>query len=217
VSRRAARRDPFDGSALPQSDAERWTELFGSDPPPRSRSLMAQAIAWREQMIAHGDVPARMQRDLAVAAADARARRSRSRQQEQDGGSFAPENIRPVTNSIVTDLTVSARADGAAGGPSPQEGSGATQVKNVSDVTMADPGGIVTDVRMGSFASLPPASSQLTPGTRLVKAYGGRNHVVEVTDAGMLYEGQLFRSLSAVAKAITGTHWNGLLFFGLRR
>ena len=66
-------------------------------------------------------------------------------------------------------------------------------------------------------AALPTASSQLLVGARLLKAYGGRSHVVEVTADGMLYEGQLFGSLSAVAKAITGTHWNGLLFFGLRK
>jgi hypothetical protein len=66
-------------------------------------------------------------------------------------------------------------------------------------------------------ASLPPASSQLVPGTKLVKTYGGETHVVEVTRDGLLYEGETYRSLSAVAKHITGTHWNGLLFFGLRR
>jgi hypothetical protein len=63
---------------------------------------------------------------------------------------------------------------------------------------------------------LPPASSQLHVGARLVKSYGGKTHVVEVTAHGMLYEGEMFRSLSAIAKRITGTHWNGLLFFGLR-
>ena len=68
-----------------------------------------------------------------------------------------------------------------------------------------------------AVAELPTASSQLLVGTRLLKAYGNRNHVVEVTTEGMLYEGKLFGSLSAVAKAITGTHWNGLLFFGLRK
>lgn len=66
-------------------------------------------------------------------------------------------------------------------------------------------------------APLPPAASVLLPGTRLVKAHGGRNHVVEVLETGFRYEGRAFSSLSAIAKAITGTHWNGLLFFGLRR
>ena len=54
------------------------------------------------------------------------------------------------------------------------------------------------------------------PGTRLVKAYGGRTHVVEVTTTGFVYEGAAFTSLSAIAKHITGTHWNGPKFFGLR-
>lgn len=66
-------------------------------------------------------------------------------------------------------------------------------------------------------AALRSAPSELVPGTRLVKIHGGHTHVVEVTSAGMLYEDQLYSSLSAVAKAITGTHWNGLLFFGLRK
>lgn len=66
------------------------------------------------------------------------------------------------------------------------------------------------------ITSLPPASSQLLVGTRLVKGHGGETHVVEVTAKGMLHRGKRYGSLSAVAKAITGTHWNGLLFFGLR-
>lgn len=65
--------------------------------------------------------------------------------------------------------------------------------------------------------ALRSAPSELVQGTRLVKIHGGHTHVVEVTAAGMLYQDQLYSSLSAVAKAITGTHWNGLLFFGLRK
>jgi hypothetical protein len=41
--------------------------------------------------------------------------------------------------------------------------------------------------------------------------------VVQVETDGFRYEGASFPSLSAVAKHITGTHWNGLLFFGLRK
>jgi hypothetical protein len=66
-------------------------------------------------------------------------------------------------------------------------------------------------------APLPPATSQLLPGSQLIKAHGGRNHVVQVEAGGFRYEGELFSSLSAIAKHITGTHWNGLLFFGLRK
>lgn len=72
-------------------------------------------------------------------------------------------------------------------------------------------------VAQAGRSALPTASSQLQPGTRLVKAHGGRNHVVQVTANGFDYEGQQFASLSAIARHITGTHWNGLLFFGLRQ
>ena len=52
-------------------------------------------------------------------------------------------------------------------------------------------------------------------GTVLRRNYKGRLHTVKVTAAGFEYNGQPFRSLSAVAFAITGTRWNGYTFFGL--
>jgi hypothetical protein len=55
------------------------------------------------------------------------------------------------------------------------------------------------------------------PGSVIVKAYQGRTIVVHVLDKGFEYDRQLFASLSAVAKEITGTKWNGFLFFGLTR
>ncbi len=54
-------------------------------------------------------------------------------------------------------------------------------------------------------------------GTVLTRAYKGRTVVVTVLPKGFEYEGQVYRSLSAVAKAVTGTHWNGYLFFNLSR
>jgi Protein of unknown function (DUF2924) len=53
------------------------------------------------------------------------------------------------------------------------------------------------------------------PGSLIVKQYRGRNLVVHVLEKGFEYEGQRFSSLSALAKDITGTKWNGLAFFGL--
>ena len=53
------------------------------------------------------------------------------------------------------------------------------------------------------------------PGTVVLKNYKGRRIVVEVLANGFSYEGQTFRSLSAVAREVTGTRWNGLLFFNL--
>ena len=53
-------------------------------------------------------------------------------------------------------------------------------------------------------------------GTRLVREYQGVEHVVTVLADGFEYEGRPYRSLSAIARAITGTRWNGWTFFGLR-
>jgi hypothetical protein len=53
------------------------------------------------------------------------------------------------------------------------------------------------------------------PGTVLTRRYRGQQVEVKVLSGGFEYDGQTYRSLSAVAKAVTGTHWNGHLFFGL--
>jgi hypothetical protein len=53
------------------------------------------------------------------------------------------------------------------------------------------------------------------PGDVLSRYYKGREITVRVLESGFEYEGRRFRSLSAIAKAVTGAHWNGLLFFGI--
>jgi len=53
-------------------------------------------------------------------------------------------------------------------------------------------------------------------GTILVREWHGTTHHVTVVDNGFLWKGKLHRSLSAIARAITGTKWNGPRFFGLR-
>ena len=55
------------------------------------------------------------------------------------------------------------------------------------------------------------------PGTKLTREYKGRTIVVTVLNDGYEFEGERYKSLSAIAKAVTGTHWNGHLFFGLRK
>jgi hypothetical protein len=57
--------------------------------------------------------------------------------------------------------------------------------------------------------AMPPA------GSRLVREWHGRSHTVEVTDRGFLYAGRHCRSLSEIARAITGVRWSGPRFFGL--
>jgi hypothetical protein len=58
-------------------------------------------------------------------------------------------------------------------------------------------------------------SPRLRPGARLVREWNGVSHVVDVTEASLVWRGQRYGSLSAVARAITGTRWSGPRFFGL--
>lgn len=55
------------------------------------------------------------------------------------------------------------------------------------------------------------------PGAVLVRVFKGREHRVTVRATGFEYRGDLYRSLSAVAHAISGSHWNGFHFFGLSK
>lgn len=56
---------------------------------------------------------------------------------------------------------------------------------------------------------------KLLPGTRLVRDWHGVGHTVVVLEKGFEYDGKHWKSLSSVAKAITGARWNGPRFFGL--
>jgi hypothetical protein len=56
---------------------------------------------------------------------------------------------------------------------------------------------------------------KVPPGTRLVREWNGASHVVDVVDGGFIWNGARYRSLSAVARAITGARWSGPRFFGL--
>jgi hypothetical protein len=53
-------------------------------------------------------------------------------------------------------------------------------------------------------------------GTRLLREWQGVEHIVTVTTDGFEWQGRPYKSLSAIARAITGTRWNGWVFFGLK-
>jgi hypothetical protein len=55
----------------------------------------------------------------------------------------------------------------------------------------------------------------LTPGTRLVREWNGQTIVVEVLENGFRYADRTWRSLSEIARHVTGAHWSGPRFFGL--
>jgi len=59
------------------------------------------------------------------------------------------------------------------------------------------------------------SQSSIRPGTRLVRDWQGRVQEVVVLDAGFLWNGQRYASLSEIARLITGTRWSGPRFFGL--
>jgi hypothetical protein len=67
----------------------------------------------------------------------------------------------------------------------------------------------------GEGAEKKPTPRKLTSGTRLVRDWRGQGHTVIVLDDGFEYDGKHWKSLTAIAKAITGNQWNGPLFFGL--
>ncbi|WP_138512808.1 DUF2924 domain-containing protein [Maricaulis alexandrii] len=60
-----------------------------------------------------------------------------------------------------------------------------------------------------------PAAPKLKPGAQLMRTWNGITHRVDVVEEGYRYRDETFTSLSAIAKAITGTHWSGPRFFGL--
>jgi hypothetical protein len=54
------------------------------------------------------------------------------------------------------------------------------------------------------------------PGTQLIRSWQGKTHTVTIQESGYQYDGRRYRSLSEIARHITGTQWSGPLFFGLK-
>ena len=71
--------------------------------------------------------------------------------------------------------------------------------------------------RFGEDRSYTPTPGPaLKPGSSLIKDWRGVRHEVRMLEAGFSYQGQRFGSLSEVAQHITGSKWNGHVFFGLK-
>lgn len=68
---------------------------------------------------------------------------------------------------------------------------------------------VMTACRLAGGSRLP------LPGTLITRQYKGHLVQVQVVVEGFVFEGELYKSLSAVAKKITGSHWNGFKFFNL--
>ena len=63
----------------------------------------------------------------------------------------------------------------------------------------------------------PETAQKVRAGARLVREWNGRTHTVTVQQEGFTYAGRSYRSLTAIAREITGAHWSGPRFFGLAR
>ncbi len=68
----------------------------------------------------------------------------------------------------------------------------------------------------GSDGSNRVPARKASAGTVLIREWGGVTHRVTVLDDDVVYRGRRYKSLSEVACVITGTHWSGPMFFGLR-
>lgn len=80
-------------------------------------------------------------------------------------------------------------------------------------------GGLRADVARklasAAWAITAAPTAGLKSGTTLVREWHGRTHTVRTLDEGFEYEGQRYRSLSIIAREITGAAWSGPRFFGL--
>lgn len=116
-------------------------------------------------------------------------------QANAEGG--LPDRARQRALEIANDADLRTRAPGAA---QPSVGVEGVPVGRV----------VTKRVDVPTDARLP------MPGALLTREYRGRTIRVRVLPNGFDYEGTVYRSLSAVAQAVTGAHWNGYLFFGIQ-
>jgi hypothetical protein len=97
----------------------------------------------------------------------------------------------------------------------------AMELANDADLRMTPPrerkAAPIPDAPTATVPNAVAATTSLLPGTALKREYKGQTIRVMVLADGFEYLGERYKSLSAVAKAVTGQHWNGRLFFGLRQ
>jgi hypothetical protein len=95
------------------------------------------------------------------------------------------------------------------------------EIADDTDLRIRAPEGFFVDARAADTASpLDRAGAGKdrripSPGTLLTRQFENRRIVVKVLHDGFEYQSQRYRSLSAIAREVTGTRWNGPLFFGL--
>ena len=79
------------------------------------------------------------------------------------------------------------------------------------------PLGLFREVAQAAKTTDKRPKATLEIGSKLIRSYQGLKYEVEIVANGYLYENTLYKSLSGVAKAITGKSWNGNVFFGVKK
>jgi hypothetical protein len=108
----------------------------------------------------------------------------------------------------------------AEGGPSERALRRAAELANDADLRLTAPRNSAANPAAAVEACRPTVALDPRlpmPGTAIIRKYKGQVHQIVVLRDGFEFEGERYKSLSAVAKAITGTHWNGFHFFGLNK
>ena len=94
----------------------------------------------------------------------------------------------------------------------------AAELAREADLRLSPPRKAKAKVVVATSAGLAATDNRLPmPGTILVRQYAGQTMQVQVLERGFEYDGQIYKSLTAVAERITGKHWNGYHFFGLNK
>jgi hypothetical protein len=107
----------------------------------------------------------------------------------------------------------------AEGGLSERARQRALEIANDADLRIRAPKGFLDEAKgeRTVASKLHPSKDSRLPsiGTELTRKYKGQQIIVRILEDGFEYDGRRFRSLSAIATEVTGTRWNGFLFFGI--
>src|SRR6267378_3321298 len=167
----------------------RYAELFGETTAVKNRTWLLRRVAWRLQCLAEGDLSERARQRAAELANDADLRTT----------------IPRVKTSPPADWSGSA-------------GKGSGELAKDADrpipvPRLKAPGPAATECTQAAPLGCRPDPRLPMPGTILTRHYKGQTLQVEVLAEGFAYAGQVYKSLSAVARAVTGAHCNGFHFF----
>ncbi len=104
--------------------------------------------------------------------------------------------------------------------PVPRVSAGLMRLALAYELQVKAHGGLSRQTRqkLDQLASGKTATRDAPPGMRLVREWNGTLHIVTINEAGLVvWNGRTWKSLSEVARTITGTRWSGPAFFGLKK